>query len=69
MGDGTVTDRHVPGPIAQRLPATRLFGATSGHWTLAFTTTGSAFAWGRDANGQLGDGGTVDQPVPVDVSP
>jgi alpha-tubulin suppressor-like RCC1 family protein len=69
MGDGTVTDRHVPGPIAQRLPASRLFGATSGHWTLAFTTTGSAFAWGRDANGQLGDGGTVDQPVPVDVSP
>lgn len=68
MGDGTYSDRHVPGPVAQSLPATRLVGAASGHWTLAFTTGGSALAWGRDDKGQLGDGRRVDQPLPVDVS-
>jgi alpha-tubulin suppressor-like RCC1 family protein len=68
MGDGTYDERHVPGPVAQSRPVTRLVGAASGHWTLALASDGSAFAWGRNQYGQLGDGGTEDQPTPVQVA-
>jgi alpha-tubulin suppressor-like RCC1 family protein len=68
MGDGTYGDRHVPGPVVQPRPALKLFAGASGHWTLAVATDGSAYAWGRNENSQLGDGGTTDQAVPIDVS-
>ncbi len=68
LGDGSYDERHVPGPVAQPRPATRLFGGASGHWTLALATDGTAFAWGRGEDGQLGDGGREDRPLPVDVN-
>jgi alpha-tubulin suppressor-like RCC1 family protein len=68
MGDGTLTDRHIPAPVAPLEPAARLFGGASGHWTLALSAEGSAFAWGRGENGQLGDGGTDDRSVPVRIT-
>jgi alpha-tubulin suppressor-like RCC1 family protein len=68
LGDGSFAERHVPGPIVQPRPAAILFGGASGHWTLALASEGSAFAWGRDEYGQLGNRGTVDQAIPVDVT-
>ncbi|HZQ88756.1 MAG TPA: hypothetical protein VFA42_01975 [Gaiellaceae bacterium] len=68
MGDGTYLERHAAGPVAQPRRAAKLFGGASGHWTLALSPDGSAFAWGRGEDGQLGDGGTVDRALPVDVT-
>lgn len=68
MGDGSFSEQHAPVPVAQPGPAVKLVGAASGHWTLAFAADGSAFAWGRNEDGQLGNGTTTDEPVPVSVS-
>ncbi len=67
LGEGDFVERHAPAPVAQPQPAVRLVGAASGHWALAFAADGSAFAWGRNGDGQLGNGGTTDQPIPVPV--
>jgi len=68
MGDGAYVERHVPGPVAQPRRAAKLFGGASGHWTLALSPDGPAFAWGRGEDGQLGDGSQEDRPLPVDVT-
>lgn len=41
--------------------------AGSGH-ACALTTEGDVWCWGRNHDGQLGDGGTTQQPVPVAVT-
>jgi alpha-tubulin suppressor-like RCC1 family protein len=67
MGDGKTVERHVPGRVILPVPATKLFGGASGHWALALTNR-SAYAWGRGEDGQLGNGSTDDQPIPVEVT-
>ena len=39
------------------------------HHSLAIDQNGAAWAWGWNTDGQLGDGGTSDQPKPTRVSP
>jgi len=68
IGDGFFVDQHAPFAVAQPGPAVRLAGAASGHWTLALAADGTAFAWGRNEDGQLGNGRTTDEPAPVPVS-
>lgn len=41
--------------------------ATGSFFTLGIKSDGSLWAWGRNSNGQLGDGTTVDRPKPVRV--
>lgn len=76
LGDGTTTPSSVPVPVA----GDHLFadvavhsmlsangGIRSGH-TCGITLDGSAFCWGSNSAGQLGDGTTQDSAVPVPVS-
>jgi alpha-tubulin suppressor-like RCC1 family protein len=41
--------------------------AAGGYYSLALTATGRVLAWGYDADGELGDGGTTNSHVPVMV--
>lgn len=65
IGNGAFEERHTPDPVATPALAARLYGGASGHWTLAVGMDGSAFAWGRDQYGQLGDRSTNDAALPV----
>ncbi|MEU8545367.1 Ig-like domain repeat protein [Streptomyces sp. NPDC048717] len=68
LGDGTTTNRSVPGPVD--FPAgTRIKAIAAGNFhNLALTTDNHLFAWGWNRDGQVGDGTTTTQrnsPVPV----
>ena len=69
LGDGGTTRRATPIAVRGLRPADKgqaiAFGDSH---VLLVTTDGRVLAWGHDKSGQLGDGGTVDQPVPHEVS-
>ena len=71
LGDGTTTDRSAPvavltgGALAGK--AVVAIAAGQDH-SLALTSDGMVFAWGRNTYGQLGDGSTTQQTSPVAVS-
>ena len=71
LGDGTTTVSTVPVAVDTRRPR---FGARNiasiaagSRHTCALTTVGQAFCWGRNTEGQLGDGSGRDRLVPVAV--
>lgn len=68
LGDGSGNHRNnKPEPVSG-------FGfgvasiAAGGSHTCAVTTGGAAKCWGRNAEGQLGNGSTTNRSTPVDVS-
>ena len=67
LGDGGTTNSDVP--VKVKLPAgTKVTAvAAGGYYSLALTSTGTVFAWGYNADGELGDGGTANSIVPVKV--
>lgn len=68
LGDGTTTNKFVP--VAVSMPAALNFSsiaAGSSH-SLALSTDGKMWAWGRNDSGQLGDGTTTQKLTPVAVS-
>lgn len=66
LGDGTTVERRRP--VAVRgLGRGVIALSSSGHYVLALTGSGQVWAWGRNQHGQLGDGGTVDRPLPFRV--
>jgi hypothetical protein len=79
LGNGSTANSHVP--VKVRLPAgTKVAAIASGGpltgvgviiagpgHSLAMTSTGAVFAWGYNADGELGDGGTANSDVPVKV--
>lgn len=67
LGDGTNTNRTAPVEVAGLTGSVSAVSAGHMH-TCAVMTTGSVKCWGRNGNGQLGDGTTRDRNTPVDVS-
>ncbi len=59
LGDGGTANSDVP--VKVKLPAgTKVTAiAAGGYDSLALTSTGAVFAWGYNADGELGDGGTA----------
>ncbi|MCN9243593.1 Ig-like domain repeat protein [Streptomyces sp. RY43-2] len=67
LGDGTTTNRLTP--VEVHLPAgTQITAIAAGErHSLAVTSDGRVFAWGRNDLGQLGDGTTIFRTTPVET--
>jgi alpha-tubulin suppressor-like RCC1 family protein len=66
LGNGTTSDSSKP--IAAKLPARfRYSTVRSQFFSLALATSGQLFAWGRNADGELGNGTTSPRLTPVRV--
>jgi alpha-tubulin suppressor-like RCC1 family protein len=66
LGDGTLLSRWTPVAVVGLPGAVKAISASGDH-TCALTKAGGVACWGSNSHGQLGDGGTTDSPVPVDV--
>jgi alpha-tubulin suppressor-like RCC1 family protein len=68
LGNGTTTDSSVP--VAVVMPKGVTFSEISGGGTaiLALDSTGRAWGWGFNGDGELGNGTITDSSVPVAVS-
>ena len=70
VGDGTRTNYLLPvlDPIrVGGLPGAAMAIAAGAWHSCALTTAGAAWCWGRNSDGELGDGTTTDRLVPVPV--
>lgn len=67
LGDGTGKERHEPVDVSSLTSGVTAITAGATH-TCALLSTGGVKCWGRNADGQLGDGTTQTRPAPVDVS-
>ena len=67
LGDGTMVDRSLPGPVSGLTSGVVqvVAGATD---ALAITSGGIVWAWGSNGYGQLGDGTLTDHDTPEQVA-
>jgi alpha-tubulin suppressor-like RCC1 family protein len=63
VGDGTTTDRWTPTAVSDPVSVFAAIDAGEYH-TCALTTGGAVKCWGRNDNGQLGDGTTTQRLTP-----
>lgn len=68
LGDGTTTDHSSPAPVSLAGVLFSSVIAGSEYKTCALATSGTAYCWGNNAAGQLGNGNDVSQTAPVAVS-
>jgi alpha-tubulin suppressor-like RCC1 family protein len=70
LGDGTTNDSNIPVQVitlTDALVDLKAVGAGEYH-TVALKNDGTVWAWGKNSNGQLGDGTINDSNIPVQVS-
>jgi alpha-tubulin suppressor-like RCC1 family protein len=66
LGDGTLTNRSTPAPVAG-LSAKTVMIAAGSHFTCALSEFGLVKCWGSNVHGQLGEGSVVDRVSAVPV--
>jgi alpha-tubulin suppressor-like RCC1 family protein len=67
VGDGSTTNRLVPTRVVGGLTFTALAAGSYEH-TCGLIVTGEAYCWGRNGQGELGNGSAANSLVPVRVS-
>lgn len=67
LGNGSDNDSAVPVPVSGRLTFKSMSAAIGGH-ACGLTTSGVAYCWGMNSDGQLGNGTKTESNVPVVVS-
>jgi alpha-tubulin suppressor-like RCC1 family protein len=67
LGDGTLTSRSTPGQVSGMASGIAAISMGGDH-SCALTTTGAVRCWGKNADGQLGDGTKSTRLTPVQVS-
>ncbi len=67
LGDGTTTRRTAP---VRTQVVSNVAGIAAGrrHHSLALSHDGVVWSWGRDSDGQLGDGGTTNRSTPNQIA-
>lgn len=69
LGDGTAASRSAPAPVVATQLGTLVNSVAAGDaFTCALNITGVAYCWGRNDQGQLGEGTRTDRLVPTLVS-
>ena len=66
VGDGTTVDKATPTQVGTATDWKAL-AATSSNHTCAIRNPGTLWCWGRNSEGQVGDGTMVARPTPVQV--
>jgi alpha-tubulin suppressor-like RCC1 family protein len=69
LGDGTTTSHNSPQPVKAQAPPGVSFLAASagGQHAVALDSTGNAWSWGDNSQGQLGIGAGPGQPIPQPI--
>jgi alpha-tubulin suppressor-like RCC1 family protein len=67
LGDGTTTNRLVPQPVPSLGTGVGLVVAGANH-SLAVKVGGTMYAWGNNANAQIGNGNNANQLLPVQLA-
>jgi hypothetical protein len=67
LGDGSFTGRGPTGPDVVGLTDAVELATGGGEYGCAIRADGNVVCWGRNHEGQLGDGGRADSPAPVPV--
>jgi alpha-tubulin suppressor-like RCC1 family protein len=71
LGDGSVISRNRPTLIAfsgLQMGETIQSVSAGSHHSIAVTTNGRVYAWGRNSNRELGDGTTISKNIPYDIT-
>ena len=66
LGDGSTTGRESPAPVTGLSSGVTWLSAGQSH-TCALMAIGAVKCWGQNTSGQLGDGGSANSMVPIDV--
>ena len=68
LGNGTTTDSSIPVQVSMPNGVTFTRIAAGGEAAVALDSTGHAWAWGFNGDGELGNGSTTNSSVPAPVS-
>lgn len=68
VGTGSFENSAVPVAVSAGTMFTALAAGVGGYHSCGLATSGAAYCWGDNRDGELGDGSTATSPVPVAVS-